>query len=93
MRMSDLIEACEAEFEFGADLEEGKVIRKVRPPCPDGTRRDEASGKCVKLSYLEQEKMKRQKEKERRAAMRNASPRSSAPPSLVDRMKSLFGKK
>lgn len=100
MRMSDLIEDCEDDLEFGvdADLEEGKTISVVKPPCPDGMHRDE-SGKCVKISNLEMMKMKRKKEKERRSALRsNASARNVASdnkriPSLVDRMKSLFGKK
>lgn len=119
MRMTDLIEACEAEFENELDegvLDNNPAIRahnakkayaksdagklstalKVanqnpNKPCPDGFRRN-AQGKCQSAHSLDRESSERStKAMQQYKAMPMGG--GAKKPSLVDRMKSLFGKK
>jgi hypothetical protein len=96
MRMSDLIEDCEDDLEFGvdADLEEGIVIRsalgKKPSRCPRGFVVDLDSGKCIKKDVAERNAKQRSKNFR---ASQAANAAANKKPGLVDRMKAMFGKK
>ena len=115
MRMSNLIEDCEDDLEFGIDLEEasagsqrrtrerqmrgrnqlGMAIRAAdRDPskkCPEGFRRN-AKGKCQSAHSLDRESSERSA---KAVNQYKAMPMGGGEkkPSLVDRMKAMFGKK
>lgn len=82
MRMSDLIENCEY------DLEETSISKGGR--CPTGFRRDLSNNRCVPVDTVDAQMERR---KAVRSQMRKNSANVTKKPSLVDRMKSMFGKK
>lgn len=92
MRMSDLIESCEEDFE--GELDEAIRIRKAggkaTSRCPNGFVVDLDSGKCIPKETAERNAKLRSKKAANRAMAKAAA---NKPKSLVDRMKSMFGKK